>query len=91
MEYSCGRAGHNENLMDLAKKREKKQKHEEIKRMAWEMLRGCSERELSMCMLDDKDNTDINTEIIRGCWKIAEEFYNFAKEKEGADEETDKD
>lgn len=70
----------------------KTQKHEEIKRMAWEIYQ-------KMQLLKDKMEKDERdgyrdtfgiSKIIDIAWIRAEQFYNYAKEKEGADEETDK-
>ena len=64
----------------------KKQKHEETKRMAWEYCNVNFENIKKM----HKDNEDTH-ELLYYCleisWQAAEAFYNFAKEKEGADEE----
>ena len=67
---------------DCSEKKElENQKHEEIKQMAWEIYRECINRPVKE-----------SAELLKMCWEWAEQFYNFAKEKEeGAGEETTKD
>lgn len=58
----------------------KNSKFEQIEKRAWELL--IAQNNVMTCMLDDENNRSCNTEIIQGCWKVAEEFYNYVKEKE---------
>jgi hypothetical protein len=62
---------------------EQKQKHEEIKRMAWDMY--------SRHLFNNDISSYTGKKIIithKLCWEEAEEFYNYAKNKEEEDNET---
>lgn len=57
---------------------EKKQKHEEVKQMAWELYKIFLPYDLKV---NKKKLRDTKMKV-KFCWYRAEEFYNFAKEQE---------
>lgn len=67
--------------LDVLKYQYKQQKHEEIKRMAWELSK-------EMLMDQVRKEKTPNFKVYHNAWVSAEAFYNFAKEKqEGASDE----
>jgi len=55
-----------------------KQKYEEIKRMAWELLLSTS--------YHDKDKKTFELGSPETAWAVAEQFYDYVKEKENENE-----